>query len=166
MRLTYTFSRVQKYQSFSESTDISTFYMFYYHLNTCNSQKDERLSVHSCAVDVHIHVFVSVSPRSLYVYMLVCICLSSNISQKQHISQFSLHPKETLFHSRMLLMELRRIFQTVWLTLCWQTETHPHTPKHCGDAGLNPVVKRTFWRKKQNKTTHFICIYVYSWKAV
>lgn len=54
---------------------------------------------------------------------LACICLSACIgpyvSQKQHITQLSLHPEEGPFHLRKLLVELRRIFPTVSLTLCW-----------------------------------------------
>lgn len=59
------------------------------------------------------------------------VCISSDASQKRHITRLSLHPEEGPFHARMLLAELRRIFLTVSLTLCWQTEKHPHVPKRC-----------------------------------
>lgn len=86
-----------------------------------------------CCWCLHLRLPLWVSDACIRTLACICLsaCISPSVSQKQHITQLSLHPKEGPFHSRMLLAELRRIFLTVSLTLCWQTENHPHIPKRC-----------------------------------
>lgn len=98
------------------------------------------LCVRFCAAPAWIHVFTSESRRGPRTYICLSACVGPDVSQKQHITRLSLHPEEGLFRSRMLLAELRRIFLTVSLTLCWQTDekTSPQTKaaQRASDAPL------------------------------
>lgn len=73
-------------------------------------------------------VYLGEPQRPAYLHLSLSV-RRPDVSQKQHITRLSLHPEEGLFRSRMLLAELRRIFLTVSLTLCWQTDekTSPQT---------------------------------------
>lgn len=71
---------------------------------------------------------------------LCCRCLSAcvgpNESQKQHITQLSLHPKEGLLCSRMSLAEVGRIFLTVVHNSLLRSRKHPLLQKHWQDVQL------------------------------
>lgn len=68
----------------------------------------------------HFPLLVSETRKHKRVLIHLRVYISLNISQKQHITQISLHPKEGSLRLKMLLAELRRIFPTMSLTLCWQ----------------------------------------------
>lgn len=84
-------------------------------------------------------VYLGEPQRPAYLHLSLSV-RRPDVSQKQHITRLSLHPEEGLFRSRMLLAELRRIFLTVSLTLCWQTDekTSPQTKaaQRASDAPL------------------------------
>lgn len=109
-------------------------FVAYHDERMCNSTMwPSVLCAFLCCCCLHSRLPLRVSQVCICTLACICLsaCFSTNISQKQHITQLSLHPKEVPFHSRMLLVELRRIFLTVSLTLCWQTGKHPHIPKQC-----------------------------------
>lgn len=108
-------------------------YVTYHDESMCNSTMWPSVCAFLCYCCLRSGLPLRVSQVCICTLACICLsaCISANISQKQHITQLSLHPKEGPFHSKMLLVELRRIFLTVSLTLCWQTEKHPHIPKQC-----------------------------------
>lgn len=75
-----------------------------------------------------LHVYLGESQKPVHI-LCVSACISSDAGKEQHITWLSLPPKEALFHWKMILAQLRGIFLTVSLTLCWQMEKHPRIPK-------------------------------------
>lgn len=139
---TYMFSLMHNQSSLQNSwKPLSVTYLVISFFNLLNRVVCVCVLVRQMSTFMHLPLWVS----EAYVHTLPCIFVSAfirpSIRQKQHITQLSLHPKEGLLHPRMLLAGLRRIFLTVSLILCWQTEKHPHIAKHCSNAALKPDLK-------------------------